>query len=59
VAITTDVQGIVDSADVTKSPPILSIGSLNFSIDQVKRVVRTIEEPEETPQSFTSILSKL
>lgn len=43
VAITTDVQGIVDSADVTKTPPVLSIGSLNFTIDQVKRVVRPVE----------------
>jgi flagellar basal-body rod modification protein FlgD len=41
VAITTDVQGIVDSADVTKSPPILTIGQLNFTLDQIKRVVRT------------------
>ena len=43
VAITTDVQGIVDSADVTQTPPILSIGQLNFTLDQIKRVVRPTE----------------
>jgi flagellar basal-body rod modification protein FlgD len=43
VAITTDVQGIVDSADVTQSPPILTIGQLNFTLDQIKRVVRPSE----------------
>ena len=58
VAITTDVQGIVDSADVTKTPPVLSIGSLNFTIDQVKRVVRTTA-PAETASNLASFLSNL
>lgn len=40
VAITTDVQGIVDSADVSQTPPVLSIGEMTFTLDQVKRVVR-------------------
>lgn len=44
VAITTDVQGIVDSADVTQTPPVLTIGELNFTLDQIKRVVRTMPE---------------
>jgi flagellar basal-body rod modification protein FlgD len=43
VAITTDVQGIVDSADVSETPPVLSIGELKFTIDQVKRVVRATD----------------
>ena len=42
VAITTDVQGIVDSADVSQTPPVLSIGDLNFTLDQIKRVVRPL-----------------
>ena len=42
VAITTDVQGIVDAADVSQTPPVLSIGDLNFTLDQVKRVVRSL-----------------
>lgn len=44
VAITTDVQGIVDSADVSQTPPVLTIGELNFTLDQIKRVVRPTSE---------------
>jgi flagellar basal-body rod modification protein FlgD len=40
VAITTDIQGIVDSADVSQTPPVLAIGDISFTLDQVKRVVR-------------------
>lgn len=40
VAISTEVQGIVDSADLTQDPPILSVGGQNFTIDKIKRVVR-------------------
>ena len=42
VAITTDVQGIVDSADLSQTPPVLSIGELTFTLDQIKRVVRPV-----------------
>ncbi len=41
VAISTEVQGVVDSADLSKSPPILSIGGHSFGLDQIKRVVRS------------------
>ena len=40
VAIPTEVQGIVDSVDLTKSPPILTVGGQNFTVDQVKRITR-------------------
>jgi flagellar basal-body rod modification protein FlgD len=40
MAISTEVQGIVDAADLTQTPPLLSIGSQNFSLDRIKRVVR-------------------
>jgi flagellar basal-body rod modification protein FlgD len=50
VAIVTDVQGIVDSADVTKTPPVLTIGELTFTLDQVKRVVRTVEPTDPPPE---------
>jgi flagellar basal-body rod modification protein FlgD len=59
VAITTDVQGIVDSADVSKTPPVLSIGSLNFTLDQVKRVVRQTDTSTSTSTELASFLSKL
>jgi flagellar basal-body rod modification protein FlgD len=40
VAISTEVQGIVDSVDLTSSPALLSIGGQNYTTDQIKRVVR-------------------
>ncbi|MBX9711037.1 MAG: flagellar biosynthesis protein FlgD [Xanthobacteraceae bacterium] len=39
VAVTTEVQGVVDSVDLTASPPLLSIGGQTFTTDQVKRIV--------------------
>jgi flagellar basal-body rod modification protein FlgD len=58
VAITTDVQGIVDSADVTQTPPVLSIGDLTFTLDQIKRVVRQTATDTAT-SALTSFMSKL
>jgi flagellar basal-body rod modification protein FlgD len=40
VSIATEVEGVVDSVDVTKSPPILSIGGQDFTLDKIKRVTR-------------------
>ena len=40
VAISTEVQGIVDSVDLTATPPLLSIGGQNYTTDQIKRVIR-------------------
>lgn len=40
VAISTEVSGTVDSVDVSKSPPTLSIGGQTFTTDKIKRVVR-------------------
>jgi flagellar basal-body rod modification protein FlgD len=40
VAISTEVQGVVDSVDLTASPPLLSIGGQNYTTNQIKRIVR-------------------
>ena len=40
VAISTEVQGIVDSVDLSASPPLLSIGGQTYTTDKIKRVVR-------------------
>jgi flagellar basal-body rod modification protein FlgD len=40
VAISTEVQGVVDAVDLTQNPPLLSIGQQSFTVDKVKRVVR-------------------
>jgi flagellar basal-body rod modification protein FlgD len=41
VAISTEVLGLVDSVDLTASPPLLSIGGQTYTTDQIKRVVRS------------------
>lgn len=39
-AVSTEVVGIVDSVDLTQSPPLLSIGGTNYTLDKIKRIVR-------------------
>jgi len=39
VAITTEVQGVVQSADLSADPPVLWIGDQSFTVDKVKKVV--------------------
>jgi flagellar basal-body rod modification protein FlgD len=41
VAIATEIQGIVDSADLTQDPPLLTIGGQSFTLDKIKRIVRS------------------
>jgi flagellar basal-body rod modification protein FlgD len=40
VAIATEAQGVVDSADLTQDPPLLSIAGQTFTLDKIKRIVR-------------------
>jgi len=40
VAVPTEVEGIVDSVDLNKTPPVLSMGGQDYTIDKIKRVVR-------------------
>jgi flagellar basal-body rod modification protein FlgD len=40
IAISTEVQGMVDSVDLTATPALLSIGGKNYTTDQIKRIVR-------------------
>jgi flagellar basal-body rod modification protein FlgD len=41
VAISTEIQGVVDSVDLTASPPLLSINGQSYTTDKIKRVVRS------------------
>jgi len=41
VAIASEVEGVVDSVDLTQNPPVLSVGGQTFTLDKIKRVVRT------------------
>jgi|SRR4051812_41029178 flagellar basal-body rod modification protein FlgD len=40
VAISTQIQGVVDSVDLTQSPPLLSVGGQNYTTEQVKSIIR-------------------
>jgi flagellar basal-body rod modification protein FlgD len=41
VAISTEVQATVDSVDLTQSPPVLSVNGQNYTLDKIKRIVKT------------------
>ena len=40
VAIPTEIQAVVDSADLTQTPPLLSIAGSDYTLDKVKRIIR-------------------
>jgi flagellar basal-body rod modification protein FlgD len=40
VAVSTQVEGVVDSVDLSQNPPVLSIGGQNFTPSQIKRITR-------------------
>jgi len=40
-AVSTQIEGTVDSVDLTKTPPTLSIGGNDYTISQVKQVIRS------------------
>ena len=40
VAVSTEIQGVVDSVDMTQSPPVLNVNNTNYALDKIKRVVR-------------------
>ncbi|MGB3274317.1 MAG: flagellar hook capping FlgD N-terminal domain-containing protein [Xanthobacteraceae bacterium] len=40
VAVSTQIYGVVDSADLTQSPPLLSIGGQTFTTDKIQKIVR-------------------
>lgn len=40
VTVPTEVEGVVDSVDMTKTPPLLSIGGKPYTVDKIKRVIR-------------------
>jgi len=39
--VSTQIQGTIDSVDLTQTPPKLSIGGQTFTLDQIKKVVRS------------------
>jgi flagellar basal-body rod modification protein FlgD len=39
--VSTQIQGVINSVDLSQSPPLLSIGGQTFTLDQIKKVVKT------------------
>jgi flagellar basal-body rod modification protein FlgD len=37
-AVSTEIQGVVQAADLSQDPPTLSIGDQTFTVDKVKKV---------------------
>jgi flagellar basal-body rod modification protein FlgD len=42
VSVSTEIQGIVDSVDLSQNPPILNVGGTDYTLDKIKRVVRQV-----------------
>jgi flagellar basal-body rod modification protein FlgD len=40
VAVPTEIEGVVDSADLTQTPPVLSVAGQDYTLDKIKRVIR-------------------
>ncbi len=40
VALSTEVEAVVDSVDLTQTPPLLSINGQDYGLDKIKRIVR-------------------
>jgi flagellar basal-body rod modification protein FlgD len=38
VAVSTQVQGVVNSVDLTQTPPLLSINGQTYTVNQIKRI---------------------
>lgn len=38
-AVSTEIQGVVQSADLSQDPPTLSIGDQSFTVDKIKKVI--------------------
>ncbi len=52
VAVATEVQGVVDSVDISKSPPTLNVAGKDYTVDKVKRIVRYVAPtPDPAPQN--------
>jgi flagellar basal-body rod modification protein FlgD len=39
VGVSTQIQGVVDSVDLSQNPPVLSVGGQNFTLNKILRVV--------------------
>jgi len=57
--VSTEVEGVVDSVDLTQNPPLLSVGGQTFTVNQIKRVTRPAAATGTTLTNGSSLLSGL
>ena len=57
VAIPTEIQGVVDSVDLTANPALLSIGGQNYTTDQIRRVMRPATTTSPRPGALCRALT--
>jgi flagellar basal-body rod modification protein FlgD len=58
VALTTEIRAVVDSVDLTKDPPLLSINGQNYTLDQIKQIVRPVAGPTAPGTDALSFVTK-
>lgn len=51
VAVSTEIQGVVDSVDVSQIPPMLNVNGKDYTLDKIKRVVRYVAPGDSTSGS--------
>jgi flagellar basal-body rod modification protein FlgD len=49
VAISTEVEGVIEGADLSKYPPLLQMGGLSFTIDKIKRILPPQPQQPQPP----------
>ena len=59
VAIPTTVTGVVDSVDVTKNPPLLSIGGQTYTVGQIINVTQGSSSLSGVTNTLTSVSNQL
>ena len=57
--VSTEIEGTVDSVDLTQTPPVLSIGGQNFTVNQIKRIVQPTTVVNTALTNPSSLLSGL
>jgi flagellar basal-body rod modification protein FlgD len=52
VGVSTEIEGVVDSVDLTQNPPVLNVSGETFTVDKIKRVTRpAVQNPSKGDDS--------
>ena len=59
VAVPTTVTGVVDSVDVSKNPPLLSVGGQSYTVSQLVNVTQGSSSLSSLTSTLTSVSDQL